>query len=131
VGGGGGVWRTTNGGGHWVQKVNGLADLILTAVLAHPTNAQVAYTASSMSGVYKTKDEGATWSSKNTGLTDHAVFSLAMDPTDTDHLLAGTLSGVFESTDGASNGAVFVSGHGAETARILARLRVWPSSVSV
>jgi photosystem II stability/assembly factor-like uncharacterized protein len=101
-GAGDGVWRTTNGGGHWAAHNNGITDTLIEQVAPSPTNAQVAYAAASNGGgVFKTKDEGASWSSKNNGLTDHHVDAIAIDPADSNHLLAGTQTGVFESTDGA------------------------------
>ena len=55
------------------------------------------------SGVLKSTDMGAHWTKMNVGLFDTRLLGLHIvdDDGDGDHVLAGTLSGVFETLDGA------------------------------
>eukprot|EP00037_Helgoeca_nana_P010803 m.95702 g.95702 ORF g.95702 m.95702 type:complete len:429 (-) comp20431_c0_seq1:1729-3015(-) len=57
------------------------------------------------SGVIKTVDGGVTWTLQSTGLWDTHVLATWVHPDDPsgDHVLAGTHSGVYESTNGAAS----------------------------
>ncbi|HKA36872.1 MAG TPA: hypothetical protein VKH43_08635 [Thermoanaerobaculia bacterium] len=60
-------------------------------------------------GVYKSVDGGATWQVSNSGLSVYRVQTIAIDPTSSNTLLAGTITpdgvpsvGIFKSTDGGA-----------------------------
>jgi len=71
----------------------------VTAIVAHPTNAQVAYVGAAQGGLYRTLDGGSTW----TQLMDNAASSeigaplaigaLALDPTNPSTVFVGTGEG--------------------------------------
>ena len=52
--------------------------------------------------VLHTADGGATWSSRTTGLLSSQVVSLTVDPRTPTTLYAGTVVGLFKSTDGSA-----------------------------
>ncbi len=113
----GGIWKTENGGATWVTKDNGaplssrnVAWIVIdeeSRTTSGPARATTLLFADVMNGVFKTTDAGENWHSVNTGLTrgGSAVGGdrLAVDPTDSDHLLvtSGTGDTLYETTDGA------------------------------
>ncbi len=104
----GGVWRTTNGGDSWFSR-NGsspsLANKTVNALAIDPAAPDTAYAALGTSPgtgrIYRTDDGGTSWITKTTGLPDTlpVVRSLAIDPTDTGVLYAGTDAGMYKSVD--------------------------------
>jgi photosystem II stability/assembly factor-like uncharacterized protein len=74
----------------------------VTAVLADPIDAEVAYAATSRGGVFKSSDGGATWQSASRGLTEHAMTSLAADPLHPGTLYATSLTSLAVSHDSAA-----------------------------
>jgi photosystem II stability/assembly factor-like uncharacterized protein len=74
----------------------------VTAVLADPIDAEVAYAATSRGGVFKSTDGGATWQSASRGLTDHGMTSLAADPLHPGTLYATSYSSLAVSHDSAA-----------------------------
>ena len=61
----------------------------------HPTDGQIMYAGSLNQGVHKTTDGAASWSTMNTGLRANTVFDTAVDPSQKERILCGTLAGVF------------------------------------
>jgi photosystem II stability/assembly factor-like uncharacterized protein len=55
---------------------------------------------SAWGGLFRSRDQGATWVSANRGQYLSSAIALAISPTDTDHLLLGTGSGLFRSRNG-------------------------------
>jgi photosystem II stability/assembly factor-like uncharacterized protein len=53
--------------------------------------------------MFKTTDSGDHWTTINTGLTASAIQTLAIDPYHPSTLYAGTMNGMFKSTDGGGN----------------------------
>jgi photosystem II stability/assembly factor-like uncharacterized protein len=51
-------------------------------------------------GLFRSRDQGATWVSANRGQSLNSAIALAVSPTDPDHLLLGTGSGLFRSRNG-------------------------------
>ncbi len=95
---GNGVYKTTDGGETWTNM--GLpATERITRILVHPKNGNMVYVCapgalwsdSPDRGLYKTSDGGKTWSLilKGANLSTGCA-SVAMDPTNPEHLLAGT-----------------------------------------
>ena len=69
------------------------------ALIVDPVNSSRIY-AGTNGGVFQSTDGGATWSTSSEGLTDSFVLSLAIDPTSTSTLFAGTGNGgVFKSNN--------------------------------
>lgn len=101
------VQVTTNGGGSWNLRDNGLPGAYVTRVAVDPSNEAIAYI--SFSGfaagnkVYKTTDYGATWTNVSGNLPNIPVNSILVVPTRQGVVFAGTDLGVFTSTDGGTN----------------------------
>jgi photosystem II stability/assembly factor-like uncharacterized protein len=95
---GNGVYKSTDGGETWTHV--GLPNVErITRIIVHPKNGNVVYVCapgalwsdSPDRGLYKTTDGGRTWSLilKGTNLST-GCSSVAMDPSNPEHLLAGT-----------------------------------------
>jgi hypothetical protein len=68
-------------------------------IVFDPGTPGTAYAGFQGAGVYRTTDGGATWEPVNTGLemnTARGVMALAIDPADSNHLVAGTSHGLYE-----------------------------------
>ena len=81
-------------------------------------------------GVTKSTDSGTTWTKASTGLTDATIQVLAIDPSNSQVLYAGTdNAGVFKSGDGGNNWTPSNSGLTDQVIRSLAIDPVAPSTV--
>lgn len=114
----GDLFKSTDGGSTWkAMKVtsSGMQDVTgIDSILVDPFNASVVFARTFGSvttshgtsvvhrGVIKSTDGGLTWRAVNDGLPTDEVWSLAMDPTSTAVLYAGTTSGLFKSNDGGT-----------------------------
>ena len=96
-----GVYKSTEGGEIWSANRNGLYDIDVRAIAIDPSNSSVLYAATSSAGVFKSTDGGQSWNSGKEPLTQH-ILALAVDPTASSHVYAGTTKGVFRSIDGGS-----------------------------
>lgn len=119
----GGLWKTTNGGGDWVEvpfatfPQTGLSDVEVA-----PSNAQVLYVATGdvdaslpgelsgfpgfSYGVIKSTDGGSSW--KQTGLSmtpdqNGLVSALWIDPANENIVIAATFDGMMKTTNGGSS----------------------------
>jgi len=100
-----GVYRSTDGGFSWTQ-VNGT--LYITSVVIDPTNTSVAYAGSLAHGnvrgtVVKSTDGGATWSPSGNGIRANRIYALAIAPSNSSWLYAGTNSTVYRTKDGGAS----------------------------
>jgi photosystem II stability/assembly factor-like uncharacterized protein len=87
------VSRSVDGGIDWeTYTVN--HELISLAV--HPTKSEVIFGGEEYLGVYESEDHGQAWSPVNNGINAVIVYDVALDPDDSAHILAGTISGVYE-----------------------------------
>jgi hypothetical protein len=84
------------------------------ALVFSPSNPNVMYTAGVAGGVWKSIDHGESWTSVGDAMGNIAVTSLAIDPTNSNIIYAGTGEGfgnfdavrglgIFKSTDGGAN----------------------------
>lgn len=115
--GGGGVYKSTDGGTAWTRYLSGDAkDLVI-----HPDSAGVLYAAigypwgGSSNGVYKSTDGGLSWTLRSTGLpaaTTMGRMELTISPSSPQTIYVGIsqtisagagLLGVYRTTDGAAN----------------------------
>jgi photosystem II stability/assembly factor-like uncharacterized protein len=84
---GGGVFKTTDGGGSWLRVKSGTG----SDVLYDPVNPSVAYLAMSGEGIFKSTNGGDTWTPASTSITGTRI-RLAMAPSDPQILYALTSS---------------------------------------
>jgi hypothetical protein len=108
----GGVWKTSNGTAAaasvtWTSYNAALPNRYVTDIEIDATNANIVYITFggyAATNVWKTTDGGATWAAATgTGVTALAslpVWSIAINPTNSAWLYAGTELGVFTSEDG-------------------------------
>ena len=95
---GNGVYKSTDGGETWTHV--GLPNVErITRIIVHPGNGNIVYVCapgalwsdSSDRGLYKTVDGGRTWALVLKGINlSTGCSSVAMDPSNPEHLLAGT-----------------------------------------
>ena len=92
---------SVDGGQTWTTLGTGLSGYISHDVACDSVLANSAYAVSN-ANVYRTDDAGGSWALK--GATPYAIVSLAVDPTNSQNLYAGTLTlgvgGVIRSVDG-------------------------------
>jgi photosystem II stability/assembly factor-like uncharacterized protein len=112
----GGIFKTIDGGASWTAIKTG-TDSYIGCLAIDPANSQVVYAGAAYppeatngsGGVFKTTDGGASWTAinagfTNTGLTNNNVKSIAIDPSDSRIVYAGTWSGgVFKTTNGGAS----------------------------
>jgi photosystem II stability/assembly factor-like uncharacterized protein len=97
--GGGGCFRSADGGATWTAVNTGLTNL---TIFSFVSKGSLLFCGTVGGGVHVSSDNGLTWTPTNTGLTNLLIFSLVTDGTT---LYAGTVGGgVFRSTD---NGATW------------------------
>jgi photosystem II stability/assembly factor-like uncharacterized protein len=91
----GSLYKTTDGGRKWAQKMNGLPStgLTLFVVTIHPRSARTVF-AGGVNGLFVSADAGETWSSMDTtGLPAVAVEDFYINPSQPDTFVAGTDQG--------------------------------------
>lgn len=102
------VFVTQDGGRSWVllSRVGDRTDHVLTHIVVDPHDSRLLF-ASAWSrnpgggGVFRSRDAGQSW--ELAGLAGEAVRALAQAPSDSNILVAGTLTGVFRSKDGGNS----------------------------
>jgi hypothetical protein len=109
--GGGGVFKSINGGASWSAVNTGLKNgygmdvRVAESLAIDPQNPTTVY-AGTLDGVFKSSNGGASWSAVNKGLE---VFSgayfiaLAIDPKNPTTVYVGTVGGVFKSSNGGAS----------------------------
>jgi photosystem II stability/assembly factor-like uncharacterized protein len=103
--GGGGVFKSTNGGADWSVVNAGLSSTFVPALTIDPQSPGTLYAGTlrppgSAGGVFKTTDGAANWSAVNTGLANTNVQALAIDRRTPSTIYAGTDGGMFKRIDG-------------------------------
>jgi hypothetical protein len=110
----GGIWRTTNGGTSWSPVNDFMANLAVTSLVMHPTNASVLYAGTGEgfgnadsirgAGVFTSTDGGTTWTQLGSTANSNFYFvnRLAISPSGS-VLLAATSTGIHRSTNAGAS----------------------------
>jgi hypothetical protein len=94
----GGVFRSTDLGGHWTLASSGLA---YADVFSLAVNGSFVFASIPGYGVYRSSNDGASWASVNSGLSTLEVWALCVNGSD---LFAGTWrGGAFRSTNNGNS----------------------------
>ncbi len=101
----GGLWQSSDGANSWKVLTDSAASSQICAVTFNPAvpNTLFAGTGDDLSlrgnpGVMRSTDGGQTWT-LSAGFSSNAVCALALDPANSQRLLAGSLAGIFLSLD--------------------------------
>jgi parallel beta-helix repeat protein len=110
-----GVWKTTDGGGSWVEVNSGLAisDVQSLAISPDYANDGTVFAGTTEGGIFKTTDEGGSWARVDSEMTSRDVSDLAISPNYASDgcLFAATGGdGLFVSTDKGGTWAARSSG---------------------
>ncbi|RPJ87034.1 MAG: hypothetical protein EHM18_03170 [Acidobacteria bacterium] len=97
---GNGVYRSTDAGMTWSAVSTGIVDLHIRSLAVDPTSPDVLYAGSE--GVYKSTDRGLSWARSLFALTQY-VEALAINPQDTQTVYAGTIIGVYRTSNGGAS----------------------------
>jgi len=103
------IYESVNGGSSWrrLAKLDASDDLILDHILVDPSNPAILYVAAWKldypgGGLWISRDAGRSWSAV-AGLAGQSIRAFAEAPSDAKIFFAGTLDGVYRSTDGAAS----------------------------
>lgn len=97
------IEKSTDGGATWQSFQH---DYKFKCIAVHPTMPDIILGGDHYLGVYKglygSQSGGYTWTPVNEGLTAVVVYDVAIDPDASTHILAGTISGVYEKKEDQS-----------------------------
>ena len=103
----GGIWKTTDGAAHWKPAYAGLPSVVgqfapIAAIAVDPVLPSRLYAASI--GLYKSDDGGASWTESGASVLEgKSLNAIAIAPSSSTTVVAGTSSGVYVSTDAGVN----------------------------
>jgi len=101
----GGLYKTTNGGTTWSSVTLPVSSGVVFSIVFDPLTPSTVYLGSG-NGVFKSTDSGSSWTSLNNfGIPGTPnVRAIAIDPTNTSIMYAGTFgSGFFKTTNGGTS----------------------------
>jgi len=98
------VWKSWDGGQHWVPDNLGLKEhiSIVSTLIFDPVLPGTMYLGATV-GVYKRDDPGTAWEERVAGMESVYIVPLVADPTRPGTLYAGTSGGVYKSVDRAEH----------------------------
>lgn len=110
---GGGIWRSTNSGSSWSLVSDWLPSLAIGCLHRDPNSPNTVYAGTGEgyfngdaiggTGILRSKDGGLTWALMPSTENWDAVSRIAVQPGNSNVILAATNSGLFRSTDAGNN----------------------------
>jgi hypothetical protein len=109
---GGGIWESFNRGASWAPRTDFQPTLAIGAIAFDPNSPLTVYAGTGEGnsywflgqGLLRSADGGTTWSMLTTGsFVGNGFFQIIVDPANSQHILAATYNGLYESTNGGSN----------------------------
>ena len=91
------VSRSMDGGKNWKTYT---VDYEFSSLAVHPADSRIIFGGERYLGIYKSQDYGKSWYAVNNGISSALVYDMAIDPNDSTHILAGTISGVYKKKQG-------------------------------
>jgi photosystem II stability/assembly factor-like uncharacterized protein len=113
----GGIWKSTNSGAAWFPLDDFMANLAVGSMAMDPADPNTIYAGTGEAtynadgirgaGIFKTINGGATWVRlpSTTAVAFQYVARIAIDPNNSQSLLAATRGGIYRSLDGGTNWA--------------------------
>ena len=130
------IYESADRGASWhrLAKLAASDDLVVDHIVVDPANPAVVYAAAWMvdhpdGGLWVSRDGGRNWS-ESRGLHGQSIRAFAMAPSDPQILFAGTLEGVFRSSDGGENWAA-ISPHGSREIHEIESLAIDPANPEI
>jgi uncharacterized protein (TIGR03437 family) len=106
---GGGIWKSTNAGAAWAPIFDSQPSLQMCSIAIDPRAPDIVYAGTgddqsprTGQGVVRSADGGATWT-PSARITNRPVCALAVDPTTSSRVYAGSEEGLFVSSDSGAN----------------------------
>lgn len=105
-----GVFKSSDGGGSWHQKVRiddkkSIKNVDVVSLSINPQDSKIIFIGTRGKGMYKTVDEGENW--QQLTLASGNISTIDIDPKNSDTIFIagyfGTLGKIFKSTDGGQN----------------------------
>ena len=102
---GSGVFKSTDGGGHWTAAnkglpANGSSQPLIAALAVDPSHPATVYAATYGNGLFQSTDGATTWTSVASGMRSAYVWSVLVPPGQSSTVLASTAgAGVYASGD--------------------------------
>ena len=99
-------WRTDDGGKNWKHIANGMVlDTDMFAIYIDPANADNVWVAT-CGWVYNSKNTGDLWTRYKEGFDNRRIHDVKIDPSDPNVIYAGSVAGLYRSTDGGAKFAI-------------------------
>lgn len=109
---GAGVFKSIDGGQHWVFASQDIAPQMIASLAVHPRDGNIVYAGTQGGGVYKSIDGGIRWFAVNQGIQNEAVvYTLTVNPGDPEIIYAGT-RGIVATGGPPWNGVLYRSTNG-------------------
>jgi photosystem II stability/assembly factor-like uncharacterized protein len=117
----GGLWKSIDGGHHWVVLTDHMPSLGVSSILIHPAKPDEILVGTGDRdhgdargiGVIHSSDGGVTWEIYNNGMGELTVGMMARSETNPDFILAATNRGIFKTTSGGKQWEVKYAPEGA------------------
>jgi photosystem II stability/assembly factor-like uncharacterized protein len=98
-----GVYKTTDGGDHWVQSTGLITLFFIDTLAVDPVTPSTVYAGGNShhagGGVFKSDDAGLNWRPVNSGLTNEQIIGVIIDPENHAIVYANDEINLFKSTD--------------------------------